>query len=162
MNCLQLFFVSFLRVFFSQFFMSLYYLLSLGLWLFIYFLFACRWLAIRSAHCIDYACRAWGPGFMAGQCSFSLFLIITQILFNLQSISLGVTNELCLFGIGQISSRSQSCCLIKLRKLFILSFLIVYFLLFGCALISRSSYIKIGIQFKESAYFFLGVHFLSL
>jgi len=43
-----------------------------------------------------------------------------------------------------------------------LSFLIAYLLLFGCALISRSSYIRMGIWSKASAYSSLGVHLLSL
>ena len=41
-----------------------------------------------------------------------------------------------------------------------LSFLITYLLLYGYALISRSSYIRMGIQSKESAYSSLGVHLL--
>ena len=44
----------------------------------------------------------------------------------------------------------------------ILSFLIIYLLLFSYALISRSSYIQIGIQSKVSAYSSLGVYLLSL
>ena len=49
-----------------------------------------------------------------------------------------------------------------LRKLSILSFLIIYLLLFNYTLISRSSYIQIGIQSKASAYSSLGLHLLSL
>ena len=77
-------------------------------------------------------------------------------------MSLGVANKPCLFSIRQISFRSQNCYLIILRKLSILSFLITYLLLFSYTLISRSSYIRIGIQSKESAYSSLGVHLLSL
>ena len=43
-----------------------------------------------------------------------------------------------------------------------LSFLIIYLLLYGYALISRSSYINIGIQSKESTHSSLGVYLLSL
>ncbi len=161
-NCFQLFFISFLRVFFSWFFISLYCLLFSGLWLLIYFFLARCWLATRSAHYADYVYYIWGPGFEARQCSFSLFLITTQILFSLQLISLGVANKPRLFNTKQISFKSQSYYLIKLRKLSILSFLIIYLLLFSYTLISRSSYIKIGIQFKKSAYSSLGVHLLSL
>ena len=49
-----------------------------------------------------------------------------------------------------------------LRKLSILSFFIVYLLLFSCALIFRSSYVQIGIQSKVSAHSSLGLHLLSL
>ena len=49
-----------------------------------------------------------------------------------------------------------------LRKLSILSFLITYLLLFNYALMSRSSYIQIGIQSKASAYSSLGLYLLSL
>ena len=62
-NRLQLFLASFFRVFFNWFLVSLYCLSSLGLWLLIYFLLARRWLAIRTAHYADHACRAQGPGF---------------------------------------------------------------------------------------------------
>ena len=57
-NRLQLFLASFFRVFFNWFLVSLYCLLSSGLWLLVYFLLARRWLAIRTAHCADHACRA--------------------------------------------------------------------------------------------------------
>ena len=49
-----------------------------------------------------------------------------------------------------------------LRKLSILSLLIAYLLLFSCALISRSSYIWIGIWSKASAYSSLGLYLSSL
>ena len=52
-NYLQLFLTSFFRVFFSQFFISLYYLLSLGLQLLKYFLLTRRLLAIRTAYYTD-------------------------------------------------------------------------------------------------------------
>ena len=57
-NRLQLFLASFFRVFFNWFLVSLYRLSFLGLWLLVYFLLACYWLAIRTAHCMDHACRA--------------------------------------------------------------------------------------------------------
>jgi len=43
-----------------------------------------------------------------------------------------------------------------------LSFLIVYLLPFGCALMSRSSYIWIGIWSEVNAHSSLGEHLLSL
>ena len=49
-NRLQLFLASFFRVFFSWFLVSLYRLSSLESWLFIYFLLARHWPAIRAAH----------------------------------------------------------------------------------------------------------------
>ena len=161
-NRLQLFLTSFFRVFFSQFLVSLYRLLSLGLWLFKYFLFAYYWLAIRTAYCTDHAYRVQGPGLKTRQCSFNLFLIAAWIISSLQSISLGVANKPCLFGIRWISSRSQSCYLTILRKLSALSILITYLLLFSCALISKSSYIQMGIQSKVSAHSSLGLHLSSL
>jgi len=42
-----------------------------------------------------------------------------------------------------------------------LSFLIAYFLLIGCTLISRSNYIRIEIWFKENAHSSLKVYFLN-
>ena len=105
-NRLQLFLASFFKVFFNWFLVSLYYLSSLGLQLFIYFLLTCYWLVIRTAHYTDYACYAQGPGFKTGQCSSSLFLIAAQILSSLWLISLGVANKPRLFGTGWISSRS--------------------------------------------------------
>ena len=162
MNSFQLFLASFFRVFFNWFFMSLYCLSFLGLQLLIYFLFVCRWLITKSVYCIDYACRVLGASFKTGQCSFSPFLITIQIFFSLWLISSKIANEFCLFNNKQISFRSQSCYLIKLRKLFILSFLITYLLLFSCTLMSRFSYIKIGIWFKESAYSSLRVHLSNL
>ena len=62
-NRLQLFLTSFFRVFLSQFLMSLYYLLSLGLQLLVYFLLAYYQLAIRTAYYADYAYCAQGPNF---------------------------------------------------------------------------------------------------
>jgi len=49
-----------------------------------------------------------------------------------------------------------------LRKLSVLSFLIIYLLLLNYALIFKSSCIWIGIWSKVSAYFSLGLHLLSL
>ena len=49
-----------------------------------------------------------------------------------------------------------------LRKLSILSFLIAYLLLLSYTLISKSSYIQIGIQSKASAYSSLKLYLLSL
>ena len=161
-NYLQLFLTSFFRVFFNQFLISLYYLLSLGLQLLIYFLLTYYQLVIRTAYYADHAYYAQGPSYKTGQCSSSLFLIATQILSSLQLISLGVANKPHLFRIRQISSRSQSYCLTILRKLSILSFLIAYLLLLSYTLISKSSYIQIGIQSKASAYFSLGLYLLSL
>ena len=149
-------------VFFSQFLISLYYLSSSELQLLIYFLFTRYQLAISSAHYTDYIYYIQGPGFKTRQYSSSLFLITAQILSSLQLISLGVANKPRSFSTRWISSRSQSYYLIKLRKLSILSFLIIYLLLFSYTLISRSSYIRIGIQSKESAYSSLGVYLLSL
>ena len=111
---------------------------------------------------MDYAYYTQGPGFRTRQCSFKLFLIVAQILSSLQLISLGVASKPCLFSIRQIYSRSQSYYLTILRKLSILSFLITYLLLFSYALISRSSYIQIGIQSKASTYSSLEVYLLSL
>src|SRR6266702_1683274 len=162
MNRLQLFLASFFRVFFSWFLMSLYCLSSSGSWLLVYFLLARRWPATRSAHCADHACRAWGLGFETGQCFFSPFLIAAWILSSLWSISSGVANKPRLFGTGWISFKSWSCCSIALQKLSTLSFLIAYLLLFGCALISRSSCIRIGRWSKDSAHSSLGVHLSSL
>ena len=105
-NRLQLFLTSFFRVFFSWFFVSLYCLLSSGLWLLVYFLLAYCWLATRTAHCADHIYHTQGPSFETGQCFSSLFLIAAWILSNLQSIYLGVANEPRSFGIGWISSRS--------------------------------------------------------
>ena len=161
-NYLQLFLTSFFRVFFNQFLISLYLLLSSRLQLLKYFLFTCCWLAIRTAYYTDYAYRVQGPGLKTRQCSSSLFLIAAQILSSLRSISLGVASKPCLFSIRWISSRSQSCCLTILRKLSALSILIAYLLLFSCALISKSSYIQIGIQSKVSAYSSLGLYLSSL
>ena len=161
-NRLQLFLTSFFRVFFNQFLISLYRLLSLGLQLLKYFLLTYYQLAIRTAYYTDYAYRAQGPGLKTGQCSSSLFLIAAQILSSLQLISLGVANKPRLFSIRWISFRSQSCYLTVLRKLSALSILIAYLLLFSYALISKSSYIQIGIQSKVSTYSSLGLHLLSL
>ena len=49
-----------------------------------------------------------------------------------------------------------------LKKLFILSFFIIYFLLFSCALIFRFSCIQMGIQSKTNTYFSLELYLLSL
>ena len=57
---------------------------------------------------------------------------------------------------------AQSYYLTILRKLSVLSFLIIYLLLLSYALISKSSYIQIGIQSKVSAYSSLGLYLLSL
>ena len=105
-NYLQLFLASFFRVFFNQFLISLYCLLSLGLQLLIYFLLAYYQLAIRTAHYADHAYCIQGHSFKTGQYSSSLFLITAWIFSNLQLISLGVANKPCLFSIRWISSRS--------------------------------------------------------
>ena len=104
-NHLQLFLISFFRVFFNQFLVSLYYLSSLGLWLLIYFLLTCCQLVIRTAHYADHAYRIQGPGYKTGQCSSSLFLIAAQILSSLQLIALGVANKPRSFRVRWISSR---------------------------------------------------------
>ena len=54
-NHFQLFLTSFFRVFFNQFLISLYYLLSLGLQLLIYFLLTYYQLAVRTIHYADHA-----------------------------------------------------------------------------------------------------------
>ena len=136
--------------------MSLYYLSSLGLQLFIYFLFTRYQLAIRAAYYADYIYCIQVPGFKTGQYSSNLFLIAAQILSSLQLIFLGVASKPCLFSIRQISFKSQSYCLTILRKLSVLSFLIAYLLLFRCTLISRQGYSLRPVPI------FLGVYFLSL
>ena len=99
-NYPQLFLASFLRVFFNQFLISLYYLLSLGLQLLVYFLLTYYWLVIRTVYYIQ------GPSFKIKQYSFSPFLITAQILSNLQLISLGVATKPYLFKIRWVSFKS--------------------------------------------------------
>ena len=104
-NRLQLFLTSFFRVFFSQFLISLYYLLSSGLQLLIYFFFTYYQLVTRTVYYIDHIYHTQGLSFKTKQYFFSLFLIATQILSSLQLISLGVANKPYLVGIRWISFR---------------------------------------------------------
>ena len=94
------------RVFFSQFLISLYCLLSLRLQLLIYFLLIYYQLAIRTVYYIDYIYYIQGPSFKTKQYFSSPFLITAQILSSLWLISLGVANKPYLFSVRWISSRS--------------------------------------------------------